>query len=140
MAELREEWLRINEVAPDDIVQIKGKQNRAPKDDYLPFVQDFVKSGRWGNVGDLRDTGLVKLPDGRYITQQQMKEGMDRARAELPEGTDPSSMLTFNWKGLSPFFEGYAVGGRVSADRDFSRNPMSVKKAHGGLAVKRKKK
>jgi len=140
LAELREEWLRINEVAPDDIVQIKGKQNRAPKDDYLPFVQDFVKSGRWGNVGDLRDTGLVKLPDGRYITQQQMKEGMDRARAELPEGTDPSSMLTFNWKGLSPFFEGYAVGGRVSADRDFSRNPMSVKKAHGGLAVKRKKK
>jgi hypothetical protein len=123
---------------PDEIIQIKGKQNRAPKDDYLPFVQDFVKSGQWRNVGDLANAGLVKLPDGRYITQQQMKEGMDRARAGLPEGTDPRSMLTFNWRGLSPFFEGYAIGGRVSADRCFSCNPMSVKKARGGgLAVKK---
>jgi hypothetical protein len=125
--------------SPDDIVQIKGKQNRAPKDDYLPFVQDFVKSGQWGNVGDLDYTGLVKLPDGRYITRQQMKEGMDRARAELPEGYNPRTMLMFNWKGISPFFEGYAVGGRVSADRCFSRNPMSVNKARGGLSVKRKR-
>lgn len=38
---------------PDDIIQIKGKQNRAPKDTYLPFVQDFVKSQKWGNIGDL---------------------------------------------------------------------------------------
>jgi len=48
-------------------------------------------------------------------------------------------MLMFNWKGISPFFEGYAVGGRVSADRCFSRNPMSVNKARGGLSVKRKR-
>jgi hypothetical protein len=128
---------RLDARPAEDIVQIKGKQNRAPKDDYLPFVQDFVKSGQWGNVGDLDYTGLVKLPDGRYITRQQMKEGMDRARAELPEGYNPRTMLMFNWKGLSPFFEGYAVGGRVSADRCFSRNPMSVNKARGGLAVKR---
>jgi hypothetical protein len=133
-------YQRFVEQGPKErIVQIKGKQNRAPKDEYLPFVQDFVKSGRWGNVGDLDYTGLVKLPDGRYITRQQMKEGMDRARAELPEGYNPRTMLMFNWKGISPFFEGYAVGGRVSADRCFSRNPMSVNKARGGLSVKRKR-
>lgn len=43
---------------PERIVQIKGKQNRAPKEEYLPFVQDFVKSGQWSDVGDLRNTGL----------------------------------------------------------------------------------
>ena len=125
---------------PEDIVQIKGKQNLAPKDDYLPFVQDFVKSGQWGNVGDLGNTGLVKLPDGRYITQQQAEE--------ILSGVHPSYRISPNeisrigqgdswWSEVAPRFEGYAVGGRVSADRDFSRNPMSVKKAHGGLAVKR---
>ena len=122
------EWLGANP-QPDSIVQIKGKQNRAPKDDYLPFVQDFVKSGKWGNVGDLENTGLTRLPDGRYITAQQMTEGMTRARAELPPHVDPSSMLTFNWEGLSPYFEGYAIGGRVAADRCFCRHPMSVKRA-----------
>jgi len=53
---------------PDSIVQIKGKQNRAPKEEYLPFVQDFVRSGQWSDVGDLRNTGLVKN-NGKYMTQ-----------------------------------------------------------------------
>jgi hypothetical protein len=124
---------------PEDIVQIKGKQNRAPKDDYLPFVQDFVKSGQWGKVGDLGDTGLAKLPDGRYILQSQYDEGLNAAAKAM--GTSSPETLTrlVDWSRLAPFFEGYAVGGRVSADRCFSRNPMSVKKARGGLAVKRKK-
>jgi len=29
----------------DNILQIKGKQNRAPNEAYLPYVQDFVKNG-----------------------------------------------------------------------------------------------
>ncbi len=135
--ELGAEW---RQQQPESIVQIKGKQNRAPKDDYLPFVQDFVKSGQWGNVGDLGNTGLVKLPDGRYITQQQAEEVLS--------GVHPSYRISPNeisrigqgdswWSEVAPRFEGYAVGGRVSADRCFSRNPMSVKKARGGLAVKR---
>lgn len=50
---------------PDSIVQIKGKANRRPNDEYLPFVQDFVKNhpegGQWGTVGDLGNTGLRQL-------------------------------------------------------------------------------
>jgi hypothetical protein len=46
---------------PDEIIQIKGKANRAPKDEYLPFVQDFVRSGQWSTVGDLQNTGLMTL-------------------------------------------------------------------------------
>jgi hypothetical protein len=121
----------------EDIVQIKGKQNRAPKDDYLPFVQDFVKSQKWGNVGDLGNTGLVKLPDGRYITSQQMDEvvrggslddlyqSYDFNARGFPR--DPASMDDDAWQQFQRHFEGYAVGGRVSADRCFSRHPMSVR-------------
>ena len=35
----------------DRIVQIKGKGNAKPIDEYLPFVQDFVRSGQWSDVG-----------------------------------------------------------------------------------------
>lgn len=44
---------------PQDILQIKGKQNRAPVAEYLPYVQDFVRSGKWGEVEDLVNTGLA---------------------------------------------------------------------------------
>ena len=43
---------------PQAIKQIKGKANKAPNPEYLPFVQDFVKSGKWSDVGDLGNTGL----------------------------------------------------------------------------------
>ena len=45
---------------PEEIVQIKGKQNKAPNEQYLPFVQDFVRSGHWSDVGDLANTGLYR--------------------------------------------------------------------------------
>jgi hypothetical protein len=43
-----------------EIIQIKGKQNKAPKEEYLPFVQDFVRSGKWSDVRDLANTGLYR--------------------------------------------------------------------------------
>ena len=119
-----------------DIVQIKGKQNRAPNDQYLPYVQDFVKSGQWGNVGDLRNTGLAMLPDGRYITNQQWDTGMLAAlKAGNPSSDDaalqnllgshrPNVGATFSdedWQTILPHFQGYAYGGRVASDRDFGR-------------------
>lgn len=54
-------WLKEK---PSSILQIKGKQNRAPAVPYLPYVQDFVKGGRWGEVGDLEGTGLRRA--GKY--------------------------------------------------------------------------
>ena len=55
------------------IVQIKGKQNRAPKEEYLPYVQDFVRGGQWSNVGDLQNTGLFNV-QGRYFTEPELTE------------------------------------------------------------------
>lgn len=45
---------------PVQISQIKGKQNAAPKEQYLPYVQDFVKGGQWSEVRDLENAGLYK--------------------------------------------------------------------------------
>ena len=48
------------------ISQIKGRFNKAPDKEHLPYVQDLVKSGKWSDVGDLQNTGLqaTRLPDG----------------------------------------------------------------------------
>lgn len=43
------------------ILQIKGKANLKPKDEYIPFVQDFVKSQQWDMVQDLENAKLVDL-------------------------------------------------------------------------------
>lgn len=66
------------------IKQIKGKQNRAPNEEYLPFVQDFVRSGKWSDVGDLQNTGLYRrstltpeeqaLTQGDYLTMDEIKK------------------------------------------------------------------
>lgn len=133
---------RANIPTVEDIIQIKGKQNRAPNDEYLPFVQDFVKSQQWGNIGDLGNTGLVKLPDGRYITQAQWNEGIRNAVSArnpqwTPERLDqvvadayraPSRLQEDRWEpDYKRFFEGFAIGGKVSADRCFCRHPFSAK-------------
>jgi hypothetical protein len=55
---------------PSDISQIKGKQNRAPNPEYLPYVQDFVRSGKWGEVGDLQNTGLISAETVRRYSNQ----------------------------------------------------------------------
>jgi len=67
------DWLKdakpeiYNEIAsrpvPQSIVQIKGKANKKPKDEYLPFVQDFVRSGKWSDVGDIQNTGMRATRD-----------------------------------------------------------------------------
>ena len=58
---------------PDRITQIKGKSNRAPNDEYLPYVQDFVKSGKWSDVNDLHNTGLLPFKGG-YTTKKELEE------------------------------------------------------------------
>ena len=116
-----------------DIVQIKGKQNRAPNPEYLPFVQDFVKSGQWGEIGDFGNTGLERLPDRRFITQAQLEEGIgkfyEQGGRKSPYYNQPENWLPEDWEQLKPHFEGYAKGG------------LAVKKCGcmkcGGLAVRK---
>lgn len=90
-------WLKTNrpdvweKLQTPSIAQIKGKQNLAPKDEYLPFVQDFVRNsplgGGWSNVGDLMNTGLRKVGD-RYVTLDELKD-MPKTADGLPIGYEP---------------------------------------------------
>lgn len=61
-----------------EIQQIKGKGNAKPADKYLPFVQDFVKSGKWSDVQDFENTGLIDLRGkpkpqglGDFVTKEE---------------------------------------------------------------------
>lgn len=78
-------WLSVNrpELALQDrIVQIKGKQNRAPKDEYLPFVQDFVRSGKWSDVGDIQNTGMRATRD--IFNETELQKLRDLGQADIP--------------------------------------------------------
>jgi hypothetical protein len=109
---------------PDSITQIKGKQNRAPNEEYLPFVQDFVKSGQWGNVGDIENAQLVRLPGDRYIPREDFHNVISDSNLDdkyqsydfnaLQFPRDPSRMDPEDWAQFSHHFEGYAKGGPVT--------------------------
>jgi hypothetical protein len=81
------------------ITQIKGKSNRAPNENYLPYIQDFVKSGNWSNVGDLKNTGLNKIGN-QYLTTEELKPKVDEAN---------------NFLNTHPAFETHRQSGNASS-------------------------
>ena len=70
--------------APPDIAQIKGKGNKKPVDRYLPYVQDFVKSGNWDKVGDLQNTDLRRM-DIQYAPYSDLIYRMKKAGENVPK-------------------------------------------------------
>ena len=67
--------------SPPSIVQIKGHRNGPPPKDALPFVQDFVRSGQWSNVGDARNAGMRRFTD---VFNSSELRSLEAAGAELP--------------------------------------------------------
>lgn len=86
------------------IIQIKGKANRAPNPEYLPFVQDFVKSGKWSDVGDFGNTGLKRLKD--FGDEPMIKA----AREKFGDYVTPEE-----WDSIMNPKLGFAQGGAVKA-------------------------
>lgn len=106
---------------PKYIQQIKGKGNRKPNDEYLPFVQDFVKNpphGQpWAEVGDLQNTGLRRTLDA--FNSNELKK-IQEAGIEVPTHATPEELEAINrqiWPdpdvraGAHP--DGFASGGSV---------------------------
>lgn len=60
------------------IEQVKGKGNKKPNEEYFPFVQDFVRSGKWGSIEEIENTGLVDLMRHRprWEAEQLQREGV----------------------------------------------------------------
>ena len=96
----------------DQIKQIKGKQNAAPKEQYLPFVQDFVRSGQWSAVGDLHNAGLRDMNQDPKLQEYLKQKGIETPRyitqKEYQEHGDD-----FLMDRLYPPDEGMKRGGRV---------------------------
>jgi len=94
---------------PSSIVQIKGKGNLKPAEEYQPFVQDFVKSGKWSDVGDLQNAGLTAVPENSPLAKRMVQEQLDLPKymtdAEYDELTSRFGMPK------------YAQGGRVSPNK-----------------------
>ena len=71
---------------PQFINQIKGKQNAKPKDEYLPFVQDFVKSNKWSDVRDFDHTGFdwrTTGPQGLFMAEDV--KALEQAGYKVPD-------------------------------------------------------
>lgn len=95
----------------DEIVQIKGKGNRAPKKDYLPMVQDFVRSGNWNwnSVGDLSNTGLIPIDP-----KSDLAVRIKAAGGEPPKFVTQDELTELLRQNADPA-KGFATGGLVSA-------------------------
>jgi hypothetical protein len=55
----RQELLEFDNQHPV-IGEIKGRLNRPPSPELLPYVQDFVRSGKWSRIDDLENAGLFR--------------------------------------------------------------------------------
>lgn len=109
-----------NEEVPNRIIQIKGKSNKKPNDEYLPFVQDFVKSGKWSDVGDLGNTGLVHADSAIPWPKHYGIEDVDKVKSGLGGYSLRKHLEEIDSKYTTPeaFHEwlgtkGYATGGSV---------------------------
>lgn len=99
---------------PQRIAQIKGKQNRAPKEEYLPYVQDFVKGGQWSDVGDFENTGLIRR--GNVFTPTE-KQGLIDLGQDVPEYLTQEDIARLRRaRGDLPPEEGMKRGGVVMSD------------------------
>lgn len=80
----REAQRTLEDRQPLRITQIKGKGNAMPAEKYMPFIQDFVKSGNWTEVNDLQNTGLIRLGN-EYLTSKEIKPLVEQSMRYLEQ-------------------------------------------------------
>lgn len=144
---LEQEYVNTYGMPKPIIEEIKGKNNRKPNDEYIPFVQDFIRSGQWSDVGDIGNTGmratrdvfsdseLRKLKELGYKPNPVLsgEEIQKLHNAIVPEG----QRLKYSPEGNIIGGEGnYAKGGAVSNnDLESRMNAMLAKGYAKGGAV-----
>ena len=88
------EWWRSKNNIPEParrerISQIKGLQNKKPEAEFMPYIQDFVKSGDWSYVGDIHHADLRQARDVFGPTEVETLRGRGR---ELGEYLTPAEI------------------------------------------------
>jgi hypothetical protein len=86
------EWAKLR---PAEILQIKGKGNAKPKDEYIPFIQDFVRSQQWSKIGDSNNADLVFLKSSLFKNAQDRGINVDVISLS-PDGRPVISKTEFN--------------------------------------------
>ena len=104
----------------EQISQIKGLRNQKPEAEFIPYIQDFVKSGNWSDVGDLHHTNLFKVTPGQKLPgfSKEIEPGyytLEDFKKMAVENEMPQEILD-NWMnklGGRRFF-GMKRGGRIT--------------------------
>jgi hypothetical protein len=125
---------------PPQIIQIKGKGNAAPAEKYRAAVQDFVRSGTWGAVGDLRNTGLKKI-GGKFFSEDELRAAYSQSGHSIPFdalGMDYYDMLATT-NGMSADTADRAFMRALGFTHELDQRPLPPPGyAHGGLVRSRK--
>lgn len=121
---------------PQEIKQIKGKGNKAPNPEYLPYVQDFVKSGKWSDVGDLGNTGLRRATDAWNPNEEKL---IKAAGIKFPTHATQQEIDAINqqvWPGVMGPAKppGFADGGSVRALANAAIGSSNLAKQVGSSA------
>jgi hypothetical protein len=109
-----------------NIEQIKGRKNGPPEKEYLPFVQDFVKSNDWKNVGDLDNTELIDTKDPatikKFIKANDFTANVNSIQKDFSKNyngdryinAEQFDDLINDYIPRTGGYDGYAKGGSVS--------------------------
>ena len=116
---------------PESIKQIKGLQNRKPDDQYMPFIQDFVKSGQWSDVQDLHHTDLRKIDPDSALAKKMKAAGIEPP--PYVSDNELSQLLKEYKQGLYSWNQGGAVSGEaINLDDVIGRALQQRHMADGG--------
>jgi hypothetical protein len=119
------------ELAAPIIREIKGKGNKKPNDEYIPFIQDFIRSGKWSEINDIPNTGMKHSLDALGVdTFRKLKEkGIDvpplitsEDAIKLEQQLDPNYFNDPRFTRedyIDNFNQTYAKGGAVQSPNGF---------------------
>ena len=106
-----------------EIHQVKGKGNGKPKDEYIPYVQDFVKSQGVNVKRDLKNTELVKTPEGYKTYDDVNREYQvfdDLANEWVSPMEHAKDYFGKNWEKEKPVFMS-GLGDQISSGAEYIR-------------------
>lgn len=130
--------------APPSIRQIKGKGNARPVEKYDPYTQDFVKSGKWSEIQDLKNTGLL---DFHNMIHPESRKAYEELGLSVPQyGSEKEFDDLYNEyarligsRNYKPPEDGMKAGGSVHISDNPDTMMMELGDKHfapGGAAVK----
>ena len=130
------------------ILQIKGKANAKPKKNYIPYVQDFVKSGNWSEINDGWNAGLRRYSDVFDDKEQRQIEKAFNNKEPVPdhEWLTGNQIQTLHnsiypeGKRLQYDIEGnirknHASGGSIHPSIDTMKLALIMKASGGGVSL-----